>query len=115
MNHQIERMKAIVAQAVAEAQQHSAALSQVRLTVYGAHTYDQIENWFRAAALGTTAEKAELVIEDAGSRYICWNCCGLRFEAEDGVCPNCGEMALEVPDDIDFSLRQAVMHWHAPS
>lgn len=103
----IERMRAIVAQAIAEAsQQPEGRLDCLHLIIYGRLPEETIRSLFAEASRGTRAECARLEIEQAGSRYICWNCCGLRFESEDSVCPNCGEAAFEVPDDIDFALRR---------
>jgi Zn finger protein HypA/HybF involved in hydrogenase expression len=99
----LERMKAIVAQAIAEAYGHP--LSEIHLVVYGDINEEQVKDIFIEASQGTQAEGVTLIAQGAGSRYICWNCCGLRFESEDGVCPNCGELALEVPEEIAFALR----------
>jgi Zn finger protein HypA/HybF involved in hydrogenase expression len=107
---QIERMKAIIAQAVAEAERGSQPLTRVHLLVYGDTKAEQVEQWFQVASRGTPAEAAEPLIESAGSRYICWNCCGLRFEGHDDVCPNCGEVALTIPEEIAFALKDAVQH-----
>ncbi|MBN1312871.1 MAG: hypothetical protein JXB30_15765 [Anaerolineae bacterium] len=99
--NQLERMRAIIAQAVAEAKGH---LQKVHLLSYGGIAEDQVLTLFAEASRDTPAEGVEAIVLPAGSRYICWNCCGLRFESEDGVCPNCGEVALEVPEEIDFAL-----------
>ena len=102
----LERMRAIVAQAVAEAKSRGdGRLARVHLDIYGDCSAAEIRRLFQEASAGTLAESAEVVIKRAGSRYICWNCCGLRFESMDGVCPNCGEAALVVPEEITFALR----------
>ncbi len=107
MQNQIERMRAIIAQAVAEAgQKDGGRLAEVHLIVYGGLPEAEIIDLYQQASLGTPADGAALRIEHAGSRYICWNCCGLRFEGSDGMCPNCGELALEVPEEIAFALRR---------
>lgn len=104
---QLERMRAIVAQAIAEAQQQGKSQpARIHLDVYGDFDEEQIVGWFQAASEGTPAEASEVVIRRAGSRYICWNCCGLRFESIDGVCPNCGEEALGIPEEIVFALQR---------
>ena len=108
MREQLERMRAIVAQAVAEAQQIGSSQYSVHLVVYGRVDDAEVTALFEEAGRGTSAEGARLVIEHAGSRYICWVCCGLRFESADGVCLNCGELAFEVPEDISYGLRQVV-------
>ena len=107
MQNQIERMRAIIAQALAEAEQkQNARLAGITLIVYGALADAEIVSIYQEASQGTPANGAKLLIEQAGSRYICWNCCGLRFEGSDGMCPNCGELALEVPEEIAFALRR---------
>ncbi len=110
---ELERMRALVAQAIAEARRDDTAhnglkLSEVHLVLYGDQDEAEARRLFEQASRGTGAEGARLVIERAGSRYICWNCCGLRFESNDGLCPNCGEVAMRVPDEIAFALRRAV-------
>jgi Zn finger protein HypA/HybF involved in hydrogenase expression len=42
----------------------------------------------------------------APSRFICWNCCGLRFESEnlDAMCPNCGDLGMLIPVEVTFAL-----------
>lgn len=107
MHNHIERMRAIVAQALAEAgQQTGSRLASVHLILYGALAESEVVSLYREASRGTPADGAALHVEYAGSRYICWNCCGLRFESPDGMCPNCGELALEVPEEIAFALRR---------
>ncbi len=101
--NQLERMRAIVAQAIAEANGRPLG---IHLLSYGGLDEAQVLELFTEASRGTPAESVAVVVQYAGSRYICWNCCGLRFESEDGVCPNCGEVALEVPEEIDFALRK---------
>jgi len=101
--NQLERMRAIVAQAIAEANGHPLG---IQLLSYGSLSETQVLALFTEASQGTSAEGVPVEVQSAGSRYICWNCCGLRFESEDGVCPNCGENALEVPEEIDFALRR---------
>jgi Zn finger protein HypA/HybF involved in hydrogenase expression len=107
-NDRLERMRAIVAQAVAEAENRGNGQPiRIHLDVYGDCDEAQILTWFREASAGTPVESAEVVITTVGSRYICWTCCGLRFESADGVCPNCGEEALVIPEEIAFALRRA--------
>lgn len=54
----------------------------------------------------TPARDARLVTFPAPSRFICWNCCGLRFESEnaDATCPNCGELGMLIPAEVTFAL-----------
>ena len=106
-------MKAIVEQAVAECKtmnrQHPCTGMDIHLIVYGGISEAEARELFETASKGTPAEDAKLTIELSGTRYICWNCCGLRFESSDGVCPNCGDEALKVPDEIAFALRSVEM------
>ena len=106
MSHRLEQMKAIVAQAIAEARRDNIDLRQatVHLVVYEDLAEEQARSLFVEASRGTDAEGVLLVTQRAGSRYICWNCCGLRFASEGGMCPNCGETATKLPDEIDFAL-----------
>jgi len=105
--NQIERMRVLVAQALAEARQQALpTLRVVHLVVYGNLPDSDIHHFFELVSTGTSASGAVLHIDRAGSRYICWNCCGTRFESSDGMCPNCGEIAMEVPEDIAFGLKR---------
>jgi len=108
MSPQLERMKAIVAQVITQAQRDSIdlRLATVHLIVYGNFSSEQTRNLFAEASRNTDAEGLSIVTERAGSRYICWNCCGLRFEGEDAMCSNCGETAMELPEKIDFALSR---------
>ncbi len=107
MDEHLERMRALVAQALAEAvYEGGASIAGVHLVLYGGFGAEAARMLFTQAALGTPAERAALHLRQTGSRYICWNCCGLRFESDDGICPNCGEAALEVPGEIAFGLDE---------
>lgn len=103
----INQMRALIAQAVAEARQERRRplVAEVQLIAYGGIDPDEVVLLFYEASQGTLAEDAAVIVQHTGSRYICWNCCGLRFESADGACPNCGEVALEVPEEIAFALR----------
>ncbi|MGF1507047.1 MAG: hydrogenase/urease maturation nickel metallochaperone HypA [Anaerolineae bacterium] len=102
----MERIKAIVEQAIAEAAQQQRTPAEIHLIVYGGTDDDMVREQVAQAAQGTPAEKAVLVLEHAGSRYICWNCCGLRCESDEGVCPNCGDAAFKIPEEIAVALRR---------
>jgi Zn finger protein HypA/HybF involved in hydrogenase expression len=104
----LERMKAIVAQAIAEAKRLSGQPDavQVRLNLYGDCDETEVLSLFAQASRGTLLEKAQVITRQVGTRYVCWNCCGLRFDGLGGVCPNCGELAFEIPNEISFSLLQ---------
>lgn len=103
----LRQMKALIKQAIAEAHhdhQHP-RVTEIWFITYGGMEKSEVESLFAEASRDTIIEGAQLRLQETGSRYICWNCCGLRFESIDGVCPNCGEVALEVPEEIGFSLR----------
>lgn len=105
---QVERMRALIDQALAELrrQGETARLGGLRLLAYGETDPNELQSLYTEAAAGTPAEGVPITIEQAGSRYICWNCCGLRFDSHDGTCPNCGGAAFEIPSEIRFSLRK---------
>ena len=104
--NQVERMRAIVQQAVDLGRQRAAGvLHGVTMIVYGTLSDSAISEIFEQVSHGTLAHGAALRIERAGSRYICWNCCGVRFDSGDGLRPNCGELAMEVPEEIEFGLK----------
>lgn len=109
----LERMRAIVAQAVAEARRvangSGSRLAGVEFVAYGQTDTAEVERLFAEASRDTDAEGAAVSVRQVGSRYICWNCCGLRFDSDDGVCPNCGEDALEVPEEIGFGLGRVTV------
>lgn len=105
----IEWVRAMLGQALAEARARGAA----RITALHLVMYDHSIEALRAvrSALdelcpGTPAEDAAFVPIPSLSKFICWNCCGLRYEADDDnpVCPNCGSLGMIVPPEITFSL-----------
>jgi len=103
----LKRAQAMVAAAVAESQANGAgAITALHLTIYPTPEtpLDAIRAAIDAARRGTPAEHARLHFSEAPARYICWNCCGLRFEGKDGICPNCESEALIVPEEITFAL-----------
>ncbi len=55
---------------------------------------------------GTPAEGCRIITFPAPSRFICWNCCGLRFESDnpEAICPNCGEPGMLIPIEVTFAL-----------
>jgi Zn finger protein HypA/HybF involved in hydrogenase expression len=109
MNGEMEKVKAMVAQALAEAQTHDAQrVTALHLTMYDPSTeaLRAVKEALALVCARTPAEGARLVTRPAPSRYICWNCCGLRYESsdEDAMCPNCGSVGFAVPPDITFAL-----------
>jgi len=109
MDDLLERARAMIAAAVAESRANGAtAIAALHVTVYPTPEtpLDAIRAAIDTARRGTPAERAAVHFTGAPARYICWNCCGLRFEGRDGVCPNCGGEALSVPDEIAFALSR---------
>ena len=105
----VERVRAMIGQALAEARTQGAA----RVTALHLVMYDEspqaLEDVRQALAMvtpGTPAQDAALVTTLAPSRFICWDCCGLRYEApaDNPMCPNCGGVGMIVPPEITFAL-----------
>lgn len=111
MGTEQERIKALLNQAIAEARSRSASrITALHFVVYdslqGAEA--RLESVVRELAAGTLAEGAQIVFRPGPHRFICWNCCALRFESEeeDAACPNCGHTAIRIPADITCALEQ---------
>ena len=105
-----EVVRAMLNQALAEARSRGASrITEMHLTMYDVsrETEQALRSVLDKLAANTPAEKAQVITSLAPSRFICWNCCGLRFESDDpeGVCPNCGHAALRVPTEIIFALH----------
>jgi len=103
----LERARAMISEAVAQSQASGAgAIAALHLTIYPTPETppDAIRVAIEAAQRGTPAEGVPLHFSEAPARYICWNCCGLRFEGKNGICPNCESEALIVPEEIAFAL-----------
>ena len=104
-----EIVRAMLKQALAEAEGRGAE----RLTELHLELFDpapETERALRALvaelSAGTLAQGARVITFSAPSRFICWNCCGLRFGSEDeeAVCPNCGHIGMMIPMDVAFAL-----------
>ena len=103
-----DRIRAIIDQALAEAQaQGGQPVRTLQIVLYDQDPDlpDAIALTFTWHSRGTPLQGAQLVFNLAPSRLICWNCCGLRFEAIDGVCPNCGELGITIPSELAFGLE----------
>jgi len=105
-----EVVRAMLNQALAEARSRGASrITELHLTMYdiSPEAEQALRRTLDKLASKTPAENAQVVTSLAPSRFICWNCCGLRFESDDpdGVCPNCGHTALRVPPEIIFALH----------
>lgn len=106
-HHLLEHARALITAALAETRASGASrISALHLTVYPSPdtSLDAIRAAIDLVRRGTAAETARVHFHQAATRYICWNCCGLRFEGLDGVCPNCESEALIIPEDIVFAL-----------
>jgi len=100
----------MLAQALAEARSRGASrITELHLVLYDSspETEANLRQTVRELSLNTLAEHAQVILHPAPSRFICWNCCGLRFESDDpeAVCPNCGHKGFLVPPDITFALE----------
>ncbi len=99
----------MLGQAVGEAQKLGAArITALHLVMYD-HSLDAlraVRHSLDKLCPGTLAEGAVLVPTPARSSFICWNCCGLRYEGDDenAVCANCGSVGMLIPPEIIFSL-----------
>ena len=101
--------RALINQAVAEAAaQGQATIRALYFVTYPAEdiTPDQIREAIELMRQATPAGSAALHFTAKAGRYICWNCCGLRYEAIDGVCPNCGHEGLVVPMEMVVALER---------
>jgi Zn finger protein HypA/HybF involved in hydrogenase expression len=101
--------RALINQAVAEAAaQGQTSVHALYFVLYPAEdlTLDMVRAAIETMRLATPAGEAELHFTQRPGRYICWNCCGLRYEAIDGVCPNCLHEGLIVPPDMVVALEK---------
>jgi Zn finger protein HypA/HybF involved in hydrogenase expression len=84
-------------------------ITELHLVMYDSsqETEGALRKMLDELSLNTPAENVQVITRPATSRFICWNCCGLRFESEDpeAVCPNCGQMGLLIPADVTFALE----------
>jgi Zn finger protein HypA/HybF involved in hydrogenase expression len=104
-----ERARALLNQALAEARSQSAErIAVLHFVTYGSsqETAANLREIVRELSVDTLAEGAQIVTMKGPNRFICWNCCALRFESEEeeAICPNCGHMAARIPTDITFAL-----------
>ena len=101
--------RALVNQAVAEAAaQGKQGIRALYFVTYPAEdvTPDMIREAIDIMRQATLAGKAELHFTPKPGRYVCWNCCGLRYEAIDGVCPNCLHEGLIIPMEMVVALEK---------
>lgn len=107
----LEPVRAMLAEALAQTRTRGAKrIIALHLVMYdrSSEALESLRDALDVFTPGTPAEGVELCTRPAPSQFICWNCCGLRFEAhaKEAVCPNCGSSGLIVPPDITFALEQ---------
>ncbi len=101
--------RALINQAVAEASaQGKPDIRALYFVTYPAEdiTLEMIRAAIETMRQATPAGQAELHFAQRPGRYVCWNCCGLRYEASDGVCPNCGHEGLVIPLEMVVALEK---------
>ncbi len=106
-----EVVRAMLNQALAEARSRRASrITELHLVMYdpSQETEEALRKTVRELSVNTPAEHAQVITHPAPSRFICWNCCGLRYESDNpaAVCPNCGQTGLLIPADITFALER---------
>jgi Zn finger protein HypA/HybF involved in hydrogenase expression len=104
-----EIVRAMLNQALAEARSRGAnRITELHLVMYDSsqETKGGLRRILDELSLNTLAENVQVVTRPAPSRFICWNCCGLRFESDapEAVCPNCGQAGFLIPADVTFAL-----------
>jgi Zn finger protein HypA/HybF involved in hydrogenase expression len=104
-----ERARALLDQALAEARSQGAGrITALHFVVYGSfqETEARLRGILEELSRSTPAEGAQVVVRAGPNKFLCWNCCALRFESheERPACPNCGHTATLIPVDITFAL-----------
>jgi Zn finger protein HypA/HybF involved in hydrogenase expression len=108
-DHLLLQARALINQAVAEAAaQDKSEIRALYFVTYPADdvTPDMIHTAIETMRQATPAGHAELHFTPKPGRYVCWNCCGLRYEAVDGVCPNCLHEGLIIPMEMVVALER---------
>ncbi len=101
--------RSLINQAVAEAAaQNSDSIRNLYFVLYESEDVpvELIHTAIEMMRQATPAAEADLHFRTAPSHFVCWNCCGLRYEAVDGVCPNCGHEGLIIPPEMVVSLER---------
>ncbi len=101
--------RALIDQAVAEAA--AQGKPEIRALYFVTYPAEEVTPAMIRAAIdmmrqATLAGNAELHLTPKPGRYVCWNCCGLRYEAIDGVCPNCLHEGLIIPMEMVVALEK---------
>jgi Zn finger protein HypA/HybF involved in hydrogenase expression len=105
-----EVVQAMLDQALAEARSRGARrITELHLVMYDPSEDAEraLRGMLRKLSSNTLAKDARIVTHEGPNSYICWNCCGLRFESSDpdAICPNCGHSVLLIPSDVTFALE----------
>jgi Zn finger protein HypA/HybF involved in hydrogenase expression len=100
----------MLAQALAEAQaQHARRITELHLELFdpSPEAEQALRDLVAELSANTLAADAQTVTFLAPTRFICWNCCGLRFEsqASEAICHNCGELGMLIPPDVTFAFE----------
>ena len=108
-DHLLLQARALINQAVAEAA--AQGKSEIRALYFVTYPAEDVTPAMIRAAIetmrqATPAGQAELRFTLKPGRYVCWNCCGLRYEAVDGVCPNCLHEGLIIPLEMVVALEK---------
>ncbi len=101
--------RALINQAAAEAAaQGSHDIRALYFVTYPAEdvTPEMVREAIDIMRQATPAGRTELHFTPKPGRYVCWNCCGLRYEAIDGVCPNCLHEGLIIPMEMVVALER---------
>ncbi len=106
-----EKVQALLNQALAQARSKGTdRITELHFVMYGwsQEAEENLRELLQELSAHTPADNAEVYVRAGPQRFICWNCCGLRFESdeEEAICPNCGHTALSIPDDIGFALER---------
>jgi Zn finger protein HypA/HybF involved in hydrogenase expression len=104
-----ERVRALLDQALAEARSYGGSrIVALHFVVYGPSQEIEVSlrRTLEELSIDTLAAGAQIITRAGPSRFICWNCCALRFESDDeeATCPNCGHIAERIPAEITFGL-----------
>jgi Zn finger protein HypA/HybF involved in hydrogenase expression len=107
-------VRALLNQALAEARSHGAGrITALHFVTYGPsqETEGSLRRILQELSVNTLAAGAQIIVRTGPNRFICWNCCALRFESdeEEAICPNCGHVAARIPTDITFALDRIEM------
>jgi Zn finger protein HypA/HybF involved in hydrogenase expression len=104
-----EEVRAMLGQALSEAEaKHARRLTELHLELFDLRpeTERELCDMVVELSAGTIAAGVQVVTFPAPTHFICWNCCGLRFQSvgDEAICPNCGEMGMLIPPDVIFAL-----------